>query len=213
MFHEFAKDFFDYVDLKTARKCQTLDEVKQVFRRLVLPEFPKVLRKLCVNFTSFEALRYWTLRKRGRLDLYMPIARELTVSDPQSLMAGTIDRIDRMEDGSLCIVEYKTGRPQIRSVQRELAFYKILLENAQVYKSPINWLAIYNPTENKFYVKKFTDQLVRATRRRIRQFWRALERDEFEAKPGLHCTWCPVKHICPVVGGEQNEGDTEDTHA
>jgi len=212
MFHDFARDFFDYVDLETAAQCKTVQEVGKLFGKLVLPEFPPVFKQLCLNFTQFEAARYWTLRGKGRLDLYLPVAKELSVTVPEKMMSGIIDRVDKMIDDTLCIVEYKTGRPQIRSVQRELAFYKIMLDAAQLFDLPIEWLAIYNPNEQKFFVRRFSTQLLNATRRRIDQFWRAMQRKQFEPKPGFHCTWCPVKAICKeIVGGEDNEDDVNDT--
>ena len=208
MFHDFARDFFDFVDLKTASRCKSLKEVSSLFGKLVLPEFPPVLKKLCRNFTAFEAARYWTLRERNRLDIYMPVARELTIEDPKTMLAGTIDRIDKMADDTLCIVEYKTGNPQIRSVQRELAFYKILLDAVGIYDEQIKWLAIYNPDRQKFYVRTFSTQLVRATQRRIGQFWRSYQKGIFEAKPGFRCIFCPHKNDCPyIIGGESDESD------
>jgi len=114
------------------------------------------------------------------------------------MIAGTIDRIDRVTKDALCIVEYKTGKPRIRDVKRELAFYALLVESSGKYEQKVSHLAVYNPDENKFHVQEVSERLLRVAVSRLRQFRRAHEIGEFPPRPGSRCIWCPFK-ICEEV--------------
>jgi len=197
-FHDFARDFFEFLDYETLVHQTTIEGVRQLFRFLILPETPDILKELCENFVLFESERYWKLKKTTLDPMYYfkPAKTELYIQDKDSQMAGIVDRIDRMSDDSLAIVEYKTGNPKIPSVKRELAFYKILIENAKIFEEPIRWMVIYNPNHNKYHLSKFSPQLMSACRRRIVQFKRAHQIDQFPKRESLICTWCQYKGIC-----------------
>jgi len=197
-FHDFARDFFEFLDYDTLMHQTTEEGVRQLFRFLILPEIPDILRALCENFVLFEAQRFWRLKKTtlDPLHYFKPLDTELYVQDKDSGMAGIVDRVDWMSDDTLAIIEYKTGNPHIPSVKRELAFYRVLLQNAKIYKELINWMVVYNPNQNKFYLSKFSYQLMGAMQRRLDQFKRAHEVDKFPKRDGLYCAWCMFKGLC-----------------
>lgn len=73
-------------------------------------------------------------------DFVFPVATELPIENWDNHLMGIIDRIDRLTDGSFCVVEYKYGKPkyfdmqyQRRFIESELAFYQLLITGRKVY--------------------------------------------------------------------------------
>jgi len=197
LFHEFARDFFDFLDYETLMTLNSLDDVREHFKTFVVDQ-PPVVKRLCYNFIELEAQRFWKLREQTSdpLRYFKPVATELHVADKNLGLEGTVDRIDRMLDENLAIVEYKTGSPNIRSVRLELGFYVILLQSR--YPN-IRYIVIYNPTHQKFHLDEVSPRLLSTVRRRIAQFRRAQELGEYPPRPGLHCAWCIMKKYCKEV--------------
>jgi len=214
-FHDFARDFFEFIDYEALASAATLGDILKVFKPLVIFErMPPILRQLCENFVQFEAKRYELLMKQTDDPIYYftPVAREVFLRDERQLIEGTIDRIDRLRDETLCIIEYKTGRPEIRVAKRELAFYALLVHVRQRFEKPVTHLAVYNPDQNKFHVQPVRRRVLQVARRRLQQFRKAHELGVFPPRPGPRCAWCPFK-ICEEYGGGESESNIESAYS
>ncbi|WP_141013289.1 RecB family exonuclease [Nocardioides sambongensis] len=151
--------------------------------------------------------RYFTLEDPRRLE---PADRELYVesmTDSKLVLRGIIDRVDVAPDGSIRVVDYKTGRaPREGGEARalfQLKFYGLLLwrirgvvpRRLQLIYLGDGQIVSYDPDE----------QDLAATERKVEAIWRAIsaaqESGEWLPRRSALCHWCDHQAICPEFGG------------
>lgn len=123
------------------------------------------------------------------------------------LLRGIIDRLDRLDDGSLVVVDYKTGRsPGTMDESAKLSgvhFYAYLCEEV-LGERPTSVRLMY--LKDPVTVSQVpSSQSIRAMAGRTTAVWsaveRACEREDFRPNPGRLCSWCPFHEYCPAQGG------------
>jgi len=129
-------------------------------------------------------------------------------------LRGVIDRLDRMPDGGLAVVDYKTGRAprleQARSRLSALQLYARLCE-AVLGERPSVVRLMY--LRDRVVVSAAaTDQSLRGVELRARAVWtaieRACERSDFRPNPSMLCRWCSFQQYCPAFGGSPELAST-----
>ena len=134
------------------------------------------------------------------------IPKDLEVSfkiriTPSLTLGGRIDRVDILSDGTLEIIDYKTGQsPKNRDVTKDaqLTVYALAASEPGIYnKKPENVIV-------SFYF--FEDQIKISATRSLGQLEKekkeiALKADEisrsdFKPTPGKHCDFCEFRLIC-----------------
>jgi hypothetical protein len=101
------------------------------------------------NFIDFEINRIMDIynelgKNREVIERYiMPVALELGIENWSRYLVGYIDRIDRMTNDALCVIDYKYGKPKDyysteqtydkTAINIELGFYGILPQGKEVY--------------------------------------------------------------------------------
>jgi RecB family exonuclease len=144
----------------------------------------------------------------------VPFTFELEDPDggPPLRMAGFIDRIDREPDGSIVVIDYKTGRSKSQAQvdsDDQLSVYALALKVGAVVDPatgepllPASRLALYftesdeevSTTRSAEQLDEFVTRLL-ATARRIRA-------GDFAATPSDKvCGWCDYARICPSRWG------------
>ena len=135
-----------------------------------------------------------------------PLERELDMLEDLDgiTIRGILDRIDERPDGSLVITDYKSGKaPPERYALPAFFALKIyaLLIKKQLGRTPVEVRLLYlnGPT---MYRLPIEDQQLDAMDRQLRALWtaidRAIDRNQFPARPGRLCDWCSFKDICPA---------------
>jgi len=117
---------------------------------------------------------------------------------------GYVDRIDRVDDGRLRVVDYKTGRgfdfDRVRT-DPQLTLYQIGVE--QKYGREVAGLALYHvPTQTAFEVERHGEEQVAGVRAAVREAARGIEEGAFEPDPGHYCEWCDFRPHCPAWADE-----------
>jgi len=121
---------------------------------------------------------------------------------------GIIDRLDELEDGSLAVVDYKTGRAprteQSRSRLSGVQMYALMCE-AELGRRPSVVRLLY--LRDRIVISAApTDQAMRGTRQRALGVWSAIERAcrecDFRPNPSSLCRFCVYQAYCPSFGGD-----------
>ena len=178
-------------------------------------------------FASQEDERQWGIDSLAVLANYFgtedprniePAERELDMLQPLGAMTirGILDRMDETEQG-LVITDYKTGKapPERYAIPAffALKIYALLIRQ-RTGRTPIRLRLLYlnGPT---VYEIPVSDGQLDAMERQLGALWsainRALETENFPARPGKLCGWCNYQDICPAVQTE--DADVEEAPA
>lgn len=151
--------------------------------------------------------RYFDLEDPRRLE---PAEREAyveTLLDSKLLLRGVVDRIDVAPDGSVRIVDYKTGRSISESREGsalfQLRFYALVLWRSRGVVPSLLQLLYLGNGETLSYAPDEADLV--ATERLLGALWEAIraahESGEFQAQRSAVCGWCSFQAHCPEFGG------------
>lgn len=114
-------------------------------------------------------------------------------------IAGRIDRMDRAADGSVNIVDYKTGKARSQEDADEslqLSIYAMAAYGKWGYR--VGDLVFHNLEGNVPVISKRTDFQLEEARERVRGVARHIAEGNFEAKTGFHCSFCAFRGLCPA---------------
>lgn len=121
-------------------------------------------------------------------------------------IVGIIDRLDRADDGTYVITDYKTGKAPADKYSREAFFglriYALLLEQLhEIGVAPSKLRLLFLGSVEILEIDVDPGQL-RGTAGQIAAIAGAIEaaisRDDWRTKTGPLCNWCHFKSICPA---------------
>ncbi len=114
------------------------------------------------------------------------------------IIKGTIDRIDKNLDGSLNVIDYKTGNSKEKlsyKDKKQLIIYQLFLESSLNLKvSNLSYYYLKDGTKQTFTASD--DEKIKVETETIEQI-KAIKKKEFPAKPSRLCQYCDFKEICP----------------
>lgn len=151
--------------------------------------------------------RYFTLEDPRRLE---PAERELyveTLLESKLLLRGFVDRLDVAADGSIRVVDYKSGSSPSEMFEGralfQMKFYALVIWRTRGVVPAMLQLVYLGNGEILRYVPDEADLL--ATQRKVEAVWQAIRRAEesgdWRPSPGRLCSWCAHQAICPAYGG------------
>jgi len=150
---------------------------------------------------------YFTLENPGRLE---PAAREELVEwqlPDGPLLRGVIDRVDVAPDGSIRVVDYKTGKspsPQYGSQAKfQMRFYALLVERLRGRRASV--LQLLYLKDGASVVLNPTEQDLEQIEHEVRSLWdeivAAATTSTWRTRRSALCGWCSFQALCPEFGG------------
>jgi len=118
------------------------------------------------------------------------------------LITGRIDRIDQLEDGTLEIIDYKTGKGKDKlstDDKQQLLIYQIVAQTLPEYKnigdvSKLTFYYVNNDLRNSFIGK---DKDIEKLQEKLLSTMTKIKAGKFKATPGPHvCKYCDYNEIC-----------------
>ena len=128
---------------------------------------------------------------------------------PGFRLVGKVDRVDRDEDGALCIVDYKTNKSSGYADDFQLLAYALLLgrkfraEVASASYLFLNGDGLHNLVPTSADLERAAE-LLHAARAEIQA-----ERN-YEPRPGPLCRWCDFQDLCAEARLDDLEYDLTD---
>ncbi|WP_062292068.1 RecB family exonuclease [Demequina phytophila] len=153
---------------------------------------------------------YFELENPQRLE---PAGREEFVElqlEDGPLLRGIIDRIDIAPDGSIRIVDYKTGKtPDPRYGEKkerfQMRFYALVVERLRARRPALLQL-LFLKDGGRLEIRPTGDDIARIEHE-IREIWAeitaAAEAGRFRTRRSALCGWCSFQAQCPEFGGTE----------
>ena len=113
-------------------------------------------------------------------------------------VAGRIDRIDQQPDGTVAIVDYKTGKARDQEDADEslqLSLYAIAAEMKWGYR--VSSVSFYNLETNVPVMTVRNESELQAARAKVEAAAKGIAAKVFVAKTGMHCGFCAYRSLCP----------------
>mgnify|MGYP003132631218 CR=1 FL=1 len=224
--HNAQEEFWKMVDVEEARKLADDPMKLQKHFRGLYPEAPEEdYEDIYRAMTAYNTERFIECIDENTLDNFVPVGNEImlnasfTTEDGIEVhLQGIIDRIF-YEDGGYIPMELKTGAwkdTKKTMMRKEMAFYKMLFENADPDDIraagldpdiPFTHWGWYYPASNYVWVEKVSKRSQTAVLNSIDKLINAYVEKEFPAayyyKKCIHCGH--YDHCEAADGGSQND--------
>lgn len=131
------------------------------------------------------------------------LEKSFTIKINNEVVKGTIDRIDRLSDGTYEIADYKTGNPKEKLAyedKKQLLLYQIVAEELLGLK--ISSLAFYYLRDGSKAAFVAKDKELEKFKLEIREIIKEIKAYNFVPKPEEHvCKFCDFNSICEFRKG------------
>jgi DNA helicase II / ATP-dependent DNA helicase PcrA len=196
--HRVLRTYFDSVQLG---RPKTDDELIDIFRHdLAEAKIQEAYQHELYENQGVGQLRDFLAFVRSTAALkVLHTEQPFEIKVGQTTVVGRIDRIDARTDGSVAIVDYKTGKARDQENADEslqLSLYAIAAQEKWGYK--VGVLIFHNLEENVPVITSRNEAQLLAARQRVEDAAEKIARGEFNAKPGMHCDFCSYRSLCPA---------------
>ena len=113
---------------------------------------------------------------------------------------GRIDRIDRLDDGTYEVIDYKTGRkPTNLRLDKDLQLSLYALACKDVFNINPSKLSLYYLEENVKVSTSRTEEQLKEVYDNVDELIAEIAKSNFSPTPGYLCSFCDYRLICPAV--------------
>ena len=219
VFHAVMEEFFqrtvDSPEERTVDYCLKL--FREMFRGLVTEEYAAEmgLDEPAIQRFARDVVKY--IRNANEMEDWTKIRTEgievqYDIDMGGYTLRGILDRLDREEDGTLTVSDWKTGKPPGDQYKSNAIL------PAKIYGYMVETATGERPKKVKLLYVQFskilefevTDDHIDYAEKRVREAWRKIEgwwEDQYfpPQRNNLCAKWCSFKNICPLFQPAQHE--------
>ena len=141
--------------------------------------------------------KFWANWQQEAPEEILFLEKNFTFKIGDGIIKGAIDRVDRLADGSLEIIDYKTGNPKEKleyTDKRQLILYKIFLEEfLNVKVSLLSYYYLEGTYKTSFVAK---DKDIEKLRLEVLEEIVQIRQGNFPPNPTELCKYCDFRGIC-----------------
>ncbi|MFZ0480430.1 MAG: ATP-dependent DNA helicase [Terriglobales bacterium] len=195
--HSVLKDYFDCVRAGNPKSCEEL--VAHFRSELAAAGIQEAYQHELYEKQGVAQLKDFVASAGSRSGgevLHTEEPFEIRIGDTR--VTGRIDRIDREPDGSVAIVDYKTGkaRDQENADQSlQLSLYALAAQEKWGYQ--VGRVSFYNLEHNVSVNTTRSEGELQAARAQVEAAAQGIAAGQFPMKTGIHCAFCAFRSICP----------------
>jgi len=145
-----------------------------------------------------EALkRFWTAYEQQAAPDVLFLEKKFSFKLGDDSVKGTIDRVDKLPDGTLEVIDYKTGRGKTKlefKDKRQLILYQLFLE--EFLKTPISALSYYYLETGEKISFTATEKDITKLRLEVLAEIESIKKRDFAPMPSNMCEYCDFREIC-----------------
>jgi DNA helicase-2/ATP-dependent DNA helicase PcrA len=195
--HRVLKDYFDCRRAGRAKTDeQFIDEFRSDLAAAGIQEAYQ--RELYEKQGTLQLRDFFNTARSVAADQVLHTEESFEIQIGQTMVIGRIDRIDRLPDGSVAIVDYKTGKARDQEDADEslqLSLYALATREKWGYR--VSGLSFYNLEQNVSVVTTRDEGQLLSARARVEDAAQSIAAGKFPAKPGMHCAFCAYRSVCP----------------
>ncbi|HEV2615126.1 MAG TPA: PD-(D/E)XK nuclease family protein, partial [Candidatus Acidoferrales bacterium] len=119
--------------------------------------------------------------------------------DPNVVIIGRMDQINRLEGRQVEVVDYKTGNPKrAKQADQSLQLSLYALAAQEVLELEPERLVFYNLTTNEAVATTRDAKALKKAKEAVAEVADLIRAAEFPARPGFICRYCDYRPICPA---------------
>jgi RecB family exonuclease len=138
------------------------------------------------------------------------VERQVKWEYPRYILTGKLDRLDRLPEGGLEIMDYKSGRHTVSEdeVRGSLAMAVYQLIVSRLYPGvPVLATLLCLPTGERASVQRSAPELDELEQEIHAIAQRILDETAYAPTPGPRCEWCAFRRICPAAWSPEQTTD------
>ncbi len=146
---------------------------------------------------GLKALKsFWSDYQKNKPAEVLFLEKKFSFKLGEDVIKGTIDRVDKLADGTLEIVDYKTGKDKKLdfSTKRQLILYQLFLEEfLKIKVSQLSYYYLESGVKASFVA---TDKEITKLRLEVMTEIAAIKKRDFAPTPSPMCQFCDFNSIC-----------------
>lgn len=196
--HETLKEFHTQ---KMFGKRPTLEELLSIYEKRWDPLGYVDEKHRKQRFESGKDLLKKYYEKNIDLDVkHVGLEKSFVLDIDGIKLKGKIDRIDKLPDGKVEIIDYKTGTTKTqKEVDDDVQMTIYTMAATEALKIRPDMLSLYYLESGDKLSTNRTAKQVEAQKEIIKGVVEGIKEGNFEPKPGYDCKWCDYKEICPFA--------------
>ena len=127
------------------------------------------------------------------------VEKNFSIKIGEYIFTGRIDRIDKLEDGTYEVLDYKTGKSRALTKPHKLQMAVYALACREIFHIPVSGLAFYFLEDGEKISMKEVPKDLDKVRDEILENIAEIKASEFNPTPGFLCNFCDYRVICPGV--------------